>query len=139
MSTRYVFDACALLALLRDEPGANIVADIINVANVGGVDISMHRVNLLEVYYDIYRSIDKEKADEVMNEIKNRPIVVISEINDAIFEEAGRIKASYKVSFADTFAIATASVTNAILLTADYHEMNKIEKNEQGIKFQWIR
>jgi predicted nucleic acid-binding protein len=139
MTPRYVLDACALLALLRDEPGADIVADVINAANAGDADISMHKANLLEVYYDIYRSISKEKADEVMNEIKGCPITVISEISDIIFEEAGRFKASYKVSFADTFAIATASVMNAALLTADRHEMDEVEKTEQGIKFQWVR
>jgi predicted nucleic acid-binding protein len=48
-------------------------------------------------------------------------------------------KANLKVSFADTFAIATASVTNAALLTTDHHEMDEVEKIEQGIKFQWVR
>jgi predicted nucleic acid-binding protein len=139
MTGRYVLDACALLALLRDESGADVVADIINAANNGEIDLSMHKANLLEVYYDIYRSVGKEKADEVMAEIKGRPIIILSDISDAIFEEAGRLKASYKVSFADTFALATASVTDAALLTTDHHEMDAIEQNEQGIKFHWVR
>ena len=139
MTGRYVLDACALLALLRDEPGADVVADIINAANNGEIDLSMHKANLLEVYYDIYRSVGKGKADEVIAEIKGRPITILSDISDAIFEEAGRLKASYKVSFADTFALATASVTDATLLTADHHEMDTVEQNEQGIKFHWVR
>lgn len=139
MIARYVLDACALLALLRDEPGADVVADVINAANNGEANISMHKANLLEVYYDIYRAVSKEKADEVMAEIKNCPITIVSEINDEIFEEAGRLKASYKISFADTFAIATASVTDSALLTTDHHEMDKVEQAEHSIKFQWVR
>jgi hypothetical protein len=45
----------------------------------------------------------------------------------------------YKVSFADTFALATASITDAFLLTADHHEMDRIEQVEPDIKFLWIR
>jgi len=52
---RYVLDACAMLAMLRDEPGADIVAAVINAANNGEAEIIMHKANLLEVYYDLYR------------------------------------------------------------------------------------
>ena len=51
--TCYILDACALLALLRDEPGADIVANAINAANNGEAEIIMHKANLLEVYYDL--------------------------------------------------------------------------------------
>jgi len=139
MIDRYVLDACALLALLRDEDGADVVADIIKAAASGKAEVSIHKANLLEVYYDIYRSVNKEIADDVMEEVKTNPITVISDISDSIFEEAGRLKASYSVSFADIFALATASVAHATLLTSDHHEMNEVEHKEQDIKFQWIR
>ncbi|MCL1808015.1 MAG: PIN domain-containing protein [Oscillospiraceae bacterium] len=83
--------------------------------------------------------LERKKADEVMAEVKACPITIFSEISDELFEEAGRFKASYKVSFADTFALATASVTNATLLTTDHHEMDAVEQGEQGIKFHWVR
>ena len=37
--SRYVLDACALLALLRNEPGADKVAAAINAANNGEAEI----------------------------------------------------------------------------------------------------
>jgi len=49
MNDKYVLDACALLALLRNEPGENIVSDIINAAGAGRADISIHKNNLFEV------------------------------------------------------------------------------------------
>ena len=134
----YVLDACALLALLRNEPGADKVAAAINAANKGEAKIIMHKANLLEVYYDIYRSLGKEKAESILSEIKKRPIGINAEISDRIFEEAGRLKASYKISFADSFALAQALVTGSELLTSDHHEFDVIESKE-AISFHWIR
>lgn len=47
--SRYVLDACALLALLRNEPGADKVAAAFNAANTGEAEMIMHKANLLEV------------------------------------------------------------------------------------------
>ncbi|MDR0999511.1 MAG: PIN domain-containing protein [Clostridiales bacterium] len=137
--TEYILDACALLALLRDEPGADVVANIINDANVGEASISMHKANLLEVYYERRRVVGKVKADLFLTEFKKQPITIIPDISDALFEEAGRLKSLYKISFADTFALAAASISGGIFLTADHHEMDKVEQSEPNIKFMWIR
>jgi len=93
---KYVLDACALLAMLRNEAGADRVAATINAANEGEADVTMHKANLLEVYYDLYRTLGKEKAALVLGEIKKRPIKINAEITDEVFEEAGRLKALYK-------------------------------------------
>ena len=52
--------------------------------------------------------------------------------------EAGRLKATYKISLADSVALAEAFVSGGTLLTADHHELDVIEKHEK-IQFQWIR
>ena len=138
--SRYVLDACALLSLLQDEEGAEKVSDLFNAALVGEAFIAMHKLNLLEVYYDVYRSAGKVMADNIIMELKSKPILIISEISDAIFAEAGRIKASYKkVSFADAFALAVALVSGSMLVTSDHHEMDAIEQSEKNIGFYWIR
>ena len=136
--SRYILDACALLALLRDESGADKVAAAINAANNGEAEIVMHKANLLEIYYDLYRSHGKDKADLILSEIKKCPITINAEITDKIFAEAGRLKASYKISFADSFALAQALVSGGELLTADHHEFEPIEEKEP-IQFHWIR
>ncbi|MDR2855004.1 MAG: hypothetical protein LBV40_02460 [Methanomicrobiales archaeon] len=59
----YVLDACALIALLYDEEGADKVADVIYAADNGEATISLHKLNLLEVYYNAHRSCGKEQAD----------------------------------------------------------------------------
>jgi len=135
---RYILDACALIALLRNEPGADKVATAFNAANNGEAKVIVNKVNLLEVFYDLYRSLGKDKANLIMSEIRKRPIEIYSEITDDIFNEAGRLKASYKISLADSFALAQAIVSDGELLTADHHEFYIIEKHE-SIRFQWIR
>jgi len=135
---RYVLDANALIALLQDESGAEMVSNIINAAYKGDAEIIMHKANLLEVYYDAYRYRGKEQADLMLAEVEKCPIQINAEITDEIFTEAGRLKATYKMSFADSFALAQASICGGALLTSDHHEFDVIEGNE-SINFFWIR
>jgi len=135
---RYVLDACALIALLQDEEGANVVSDALNLAYKGEAEIIMHKANLLEVYYDAYRYRGREQADLMVEEVKKQPIQINTEITSDIFREAGRLKATYKISFADTFALTQAKVFGGVLLTSDHHEFDAIEGKE-GIDIGWIR
>jgi len=136
--TCYVLDACALVAALYGEKGATVVRSVFDEADRGMAKVVMHKANLLEVYYDLLRSLGKDKADQIMNEIKKRPIEINAEISDEIFIEAGCLKASYKISFADSFALAQAKVSGGALLTSDHHEFDAIEGLED-INFAWIR
>ena len=45
--SRYILDACALIALLQDEPGADKVAAAINAANNGEAEIIINKINLI--------------------------------------------------------------------------------------------
>jgi predicted nucleic acid-binding protein len=127
-----------LIALLKDEAGAEEVSAIFNEAFKGEAQISMNKINILEVYYDVFRSADKETADNVVSELIKRPVTVVSEISDAVFSEAGRLKATYKISLADSIALAEAAVSGGSLVTADHHEFESVEKNEK-MHFYWIR
>ena len=138
MKNVYVLDACALVAILAAEPGAGTVRNIIRNAYKGNVHVSMNRLNLLEVYYGLFRTYSKEYADDKLKKINKLPVVIIPEISDAVFLEAGRLKATYKISIADSVALAETSVSGATLVTADHHEMDVIDRNEK-IRFLWIR
>ena len=106
--TTYVLDACAMLAVLSNEPGADVVDDIYEKSSSGDVDLAMNKLNLLEVYYDLLRTYGKDRADEVLEEIRQLPIKFYSELSDDIFFEAGRLKTTYKISIADSIALAQA-------------------------------
>jgi len=134
----YVLDACAMLAVLSDESGADVVVDIYRKAASEKVILSMNKLNLLEVYYDLIRAYGKERADDFFNEVKHLPIYIYHEITDRVFMEAGRLKATYKISLADSIALAQTLVLDGKLLTSDHHEFDIIEDCEP-IRFQWIR
>ena len=56
----FVFDACALIAILGDEPGAEVVEDLLQeTAN----RCLLHAVNACEVYYDLCRRGNTQDAD----------------------------------------------------------------------------
>jgi len=137
MSSIFVLDACALVALLKNENGADVVANAYAKANNGEAKIIMNRLNLLEVYYGFYRDAGREYADKIMDGVA-QSIIQISEFDKDIFPEAGRLKASYRISLADSIALAQALVVGGELLTADHHEFDVIE-GQENIQFHWIR
>jgi predicted nucleic acid-binding protein len=138
MKPIYILDACAMLAILYDEKGSDIVTAAYEKAVSSKMDIAINKVNLLEVYYDLIRKEGKERADDFYTKTRSLPIKIKHEITDEVFKEAGRLKATYKISLADSIALAEASVSGGELLTADHHEFDTVEKQEK-IKFRWIR
>ena len=134
----YVLDACAILALLKDEAGAGIVENLLVEAANGSCTVLMNKYNLLEVYYNMIREGGKEIADSTLLKVNASPIEIIDTISEEVLKEAGRLKASYRISIADSFALAEASVSGGLLLTSDHHEFDAVEKTE-NIRFNWIR
>jgi len=124
--------------MIQDEKGADIVADAINGAYDGKTALRMNKMNFFEVYYYLYRKLGKEKADMMASELKKHPIFINSEISDAILSEAVRMKVNYKMSVADSFAVAETLVFGGELMTADHHELDAVEGKEK-IRFCWIR
>ncbi len=88
------------------------------------VELYMNRINLLEIYYGVYREEEKERADAVLHKIAYFPIQINSDLNNELFNEAGRLKATYKISLAESIALAEASTKKASLVTSDHHEFN---------------
>lgn len=138
MKPVYMLDACALIAYLSDEQGAKVVEDLLVQAANGIIVVIMHKINLLEVYYGIYRHCGKERAGEMLEDIAQSGIKLVDGFTAQGFLEAGRLKATYKVSLADAVVLGEALAQKATLLTADHHEFDAVELAEK-ILFSWIR
>ena len=134
----FVLDACALIAFLNDEPGAEKVEHLLRLSATEDTQLVMHKINLLEIYYDTYRAKGKDVADEMLKAVRRLPIIVDDSLDDNIFFESARLKATYKISLADSIALALSVTRKASIVTADHHEFDKIEKKEK-ILFEWIR
>ena len=134
----FVLDASALIAFLNDEEGADKAEDVFQKAKMGNCVIYMNKLNILEIYYVVYRRAGKEIAEDVLVKILNLPLIVVDVLNDNLFKEAGRLKATYKISLADSIALAEAKTRKAQILTADHHEFDLLDK-EGEVVFYWIR
>ncbi|MBN1226098.1 MAG: type II toxin-antitoxin system VapC family toxin [Deltaproteobacteria bacterium] len=138
MKKSFVLDACALIAFFNDEEGAGKVEELLRGAKEKKFDLSMNKINILEIYYGVYREVGFEASEEVLAKIRKLPITIVDKLEDSIFKESGRIKATYRVSLADCVAIAEAKVRGAKLATADHHEFDLLEK-EGEVGLYWIR
>ena len=134
----YVLDACAIIASLKNENGADKVENIFISQKKSHDTIIMHKINLLEVYYDVVKRCGEATAKNVLAEIKKNPIKIISQFSNPMFFEAGKLKAKYKISLADSIALSMAYLQKGILVTSDHHEFDIVEQREK-ISFYWIR
>ena len=138
MNNLFVFDSCSLIALLSNEDGADVVKDLLQKAINGEIKIILHKVNLLEIYYYIYKRYNEEAALKLLKDIKIAPIKIETEITDDIIIKAGRLKSLYKMSLADSIGLAETIINNGCFVTADHHELEIIEEKEK-INIIWIR
>jgi PIN domain nuclease of toxin-antitoxin system len=134
MERIWILDACALIAYLTDERGSDIVASYLK----NNANVVMHKLNLLEVYYGFYSEQGEKCANEILADVKKLNIEVIDNFSEEIFMQAGRLKASYRMSLADSILVAQSIALSAIIVSSDHHELDMIERSEQ-IKFLWIR
>jgi len=135
---RYIIDACALLAFLNDEEGADKIEYLLNQSAVTDISISMSIINLLEVYYGELRDKGADVAQIVLDIVQHYSIKIINTVSEQIFREAARLKAAYKMSIADCIGIATAIELSGQFVSSDHHELEVVAENEPSLIF-WFR
>lgn len=134
----YILDACALIALLAGEPGADKVKNIIQDAIDGKAKVKVNQINLLEVYYYAVNVYNQDKANKILVKIKKFPIEILVGLDERTFKEAGRIKSTYKIPLGDSIAAAESIVRKEALVTSDHSDFDKVEVAE-NIKICWFR
>ena len=138
MKNIYFFDACALIALLAGEKGAENVRKILQDAIDEKIIVKINQINLLEVYYHICKVYSQDEANKVIKKIKEFPIEIVIGLKENVFNEAGRIKSKYKIPLGDSIVVAECIVNKGILITSDYNDLAKFEEMED-IKINWFR
>jgi predicted nucleic acid-binding protein len=130
----YLFDAFPLLCWLQEEPGYELVDDLLTEAETGKSSISMHIINLGEVFYRLCRVSSMKRGEEILEKIRLLPIRILS-ISDEEVMAAAKIKAQYPISYADAFAVAKALQSGAIVVTGDpeYKKVSKI------VEILWVK
>ena len=128
-----VLDSYALMAFFEDEPGADLVRDLILKAEENRVNLLISVVNLGEVWYSIARTNSPEVADQYIGEINGMAIEVV-DVDWQLTRQAALFKAKGNISYADCFAAALAKVKKADLVTGD----NEFKPLDGEIKISWV-
>lgn len=121
-----IIDSSALIALLRNEAGAETVQNLIDdPANTSHV----HAVNLCEVYYDFRRMGGEEIADRAVKAVCGMRVSVREDMDAGFWRVAGRYKSDVRrISLADCFCASLAERISGEIVTAD-REFEPVEKN----------
>jgi len=131
---RIVLDSCLLLAFLRKEKNWQKVKKYFLEAKKGKHDIFLCWINLVEVYYKVYREKGEIGADKALSFIKKLPLHLIIP-DERLYLEAGRIKGFYSIALADCFVVALACQFEANILTGD----PEFKKVSEIAKVVWLR
>lgn len=119
----YVLDASAIIAWLRNEPGADVVdAAVRDVRS----QCLIHAINLCEVYYITLRAGDVTHAEAVISDLAAVGLVERDDFDQTFWKEAGRLKSGGGISLPDCFAIALTNRAGGTLLTSDHGEMDSV-------------
>jgi len=131
--TKYVLDSFAVIAYFEDEPGADKVSEILRALMNRKAKGFMSIINWGEMYYNTMREQGVEEAEKVLTQFDKYPIKLI-EADRRLTYEAAKLKARYKIAYADCFAAALTLSLNALLITGD-PEFNKLA---QELSIEWI-
>ncbi|MDQ1329176.1 MAG: uncharacterized protein QG641_2465 [Candidatus Poribacteria bacterium] len=116
--SRYVLDTSAFFAYFDDEDGADTIQNLFEKSKNREIKIFASFVSYMEVFYITYHDEDEESAKcriDLMDELAINRI----DSNQELGLLAGRVKANYKLSFADAWIAATAIEFDAILVHKD--------------------
>jgi predicted nucleic acid-binding protein len=117
-SGNYVLDSFALLAFLADEPGADIVREILEYGQRHDSSVWMSVINLGECLYIVEREQGLTAAHRAIAAVRQLPVKEAIADRERTFA-AAHIKAHHKLSFADAFAVALAQEKSATVVTGD--------------------
>lgn len=132
-SESYVLDSFALLAYLEGEAGAERVREVLAKGQTGEAEVALCIINYGEVIYITERERGLPVAQRVIAIIDQLPITIL-EADRTLTFAAAHIKASKRLSYADTFAAALADAKEAVLLTGD----PEFRQVESLIAIDWL-
>jgi predicted nucleic acid-binding protein len=135
VAATHCLDACAVIAYLRNEVGAEVLKELIERPTTF---LAMHVCNLGEVFYDFFRDDGLTAAQTAWTSTLALPLLLRRDADDAFVQRVGVIKVEERISFADAFALALAERLDIPLITTDHHEFDAVERKGH-FRFVWLR
>lgn len=131
MKQKSLIDSFALLAYLKQESNYQKVEDLLSSKET---QLLMNDINIGETFYILVRERGLDQAEYFISAIL--PNLPITKIGNTLTEviDAAKIKAQYPISYADSFAVATAIREKAAIITGD-PDFKHVEKI---VKIDWL-
>ena len=132
---RYVLDSTAFLTIFEDEQGADTVQELLERANRGEIFVFVSFVTFTEVFYITIR---RKGDEECLRRMALMEALAVTRIESSkeLSLIAGRLKASYRISFADAWVAATAMFYDAVLVHKD-PEFEQLEDKVKVLKLPY--
>lgn len=141
MSGGYVFDTEAIIAFLYNEPGHEVVADLLDEVFTGSTDGFLTETNASEVFYLIARfeGVDDSPTDASLREA-DRDIRALErqglELEAADWRLAAEVKADGNISLADAYAVALAHEREATLVAGADDDFDELPVDSDLLRFR---
>ena len=133
MAESYVLDSFAILALLRDEAGSDVVANLLQKTEAGQIQTWMTWVNVGEIAYIVERRRGAKHVYQVLGNLEAMHINFVPADRELALT-AAHIKAQHPLAYADAFAAALAQLKHATLVTGD----PEFKTLESDLTIQWL-
>jgi predicted nucleic acid-binding protein len=115
---RFLLDTSALLTLRDDEPGAQRVAEVLQLASQGKAKCYGCFISLMEVLYRVWKDESKQAGQLAHQQCLALPIEWLHS-SDSLLAKAAEFKAMHSLSLADAWIAACAAEQGATLLHKD--------------------
>lgn len=115
---RFVLDTSALLTLRDDEPGAQRVADVLQLASIGKAKCYGCFMSLMEVLYRVWRDESESAGRLAYEQCLALPIEWMHS-SDTLLAKAAEFKVLHSLLLADAWIAACAAEQGATLLHKD--------------------
>ncbi len=114
----YVLDTSAIFTYSDQEDGVVEVATLLDSARFRKCRLEVCSISLMEIYYITLRASGEDQAARLVALIKSWPLTWVYP-DEKILLQAGKLKASYRLSVADALIAAVAKLHRACLVHKD--------------------
>lgn len=128
-----LFDSFALLRFLQKEKGGDKVYALLKMAAEKQTPCLLNVINFGEVLYATQHRFGPQARMQVFVAVQQMDISILP-CPDSLVYRAAELKAGYPMSYADTFALASAIEHSACLVTGD----PEFRQVEHLVKIEWV-
>ena len=116
---RIILDTSAILTYFEGEEGKKTVEEFLIESASHEIELFIPFSAAIEFYYINFNSQGEETANQRFAMLMSLPVEVLKSIDEPYMIQAGRLKASYPISFADALIAAYVYLENASLVHKD--------------------